>query len=111
VLAYACAVRGTDETRRGDDPDNRAQEVELKDVASSKRARDEPSDERAGDAKQHGEPSAYPLASRQHKPGDEANDNPYDDETKYLHGNLITGASAPKQPFRRTSVITDRGSL
>jgi hypothetical protein len=111
VLAYACTVRGTDEPRRGDDPDNCAQEVELKDVASSKRARDEPSDERAGDAKQHGEPRAYPLASGQHKPRDEANDDPNDDETKDLHGTLITGASAPKQPRRRGSVITDLGSL
>jgi hypothetical protein len=109
VLAYACAVGGTDEPRRGDDPDNRAEEVELKDVASSKRARDEPSDERAGDAKQHGEPSAYPLAAGQHKPRDEANDDPDDDETKDLHGILISGASAPKQPPRRASVMTDRG--
>jgi hypothetical protein len=98
VLAYACTVRGTDESRRGDDPDNRAQEVELKDLASSKRARNEPSDERAGDAKQHGEPNAYSLAARQHKPREEANDDPNDDETEDLHVFLISGACAPKQP-------------
>jgi len=90
MLAYAGAVGCTDEARRGDDPDDRAEEVELEDVAGSERARDESSDQRAGDPEQHGEPSADPLASGQHEPRDQANDDADDNETKDLHGTLVT---------------------
>jgi hypothetical protein len=41
LLAYACPLGGADESRRGDDSDDRAEEVELEDVARPQRARDE----------------------------------------------------------------------
>ena len=94
LLAYACPLGGADEPHRGDDSDDRAEEVELEDVSRPERARDDPADQRAGDAEQHGEPSADPLASRQHEPRDDANDDADDYETKDLHGDLFTGARA-----------------
>src|SRR6185295_13329191 len=80
----------------GDDADDRADDVQLEDVAGADRAGDDSADDRTADSEQHRHQHADVLTAGHDQPGDDPDDDPDDYESEYLHGPWLPGRAGIK---------------